>query len=72
MEPKIATNYADFERFVVRQTGRLYARLISWFSADTFAARFHDDCAWSAGWNDTLDVGRFLDSPQDPKVEHLP
>jgi hypothetical protein len=37
MEPKLAANCRKFTRFVTRQSGRCYARLILWFSTDTVA-----------------------------------
>lgn len=37
MEPKLAANCRKFIRFVTRQTGRCYARVILWVSTDAFA-----------------------------------
>ena len=39
MELQLAANYRHLMRFVSRQSGRFYARMISWFSADNLAAR---------------------------------
>ncbi len=39
MKPEIAANSRHLTSFVTRQSATLYARVISWFSADTFAAR---------------------------------
>ena len=39
MAPKIDAKYSNFSRLVTLGSGRLYARVISWFSADNLAAR---------------------------------